>query len=337
MASSTQTIVDAQDQPPAQSQAPAKRTIECLQAGRGLAALAVVFHHSAQAAQQFIAPFPGDRVLLQGSLGVDFFFVLSGFIIYHSTVGKGRSVRDYAAARFRRVYLPYWPIGIAVAVMYILMPTARPWSWITTLTLAPIDSAPALTVAWTLQHEVLFYLLFGISYFTRLLPLGLLLWALAILFGPDHLAFETINLEFFFGIAAAILVRQRRAPLFLALASPLPLLLMLVWPDRILFAAAIALLIAPLAQAEMDGRFTTHRALIFLGAISYSLYLIHYPIVAATARVVHNIPGLILTSVLSSLAAATAYHFAVERRVISKRKNPEVFAATTQPPSAQQS
>ena len=336
MASSTQTIADAQDHP-ARSQAPANRTIESLQAGRGLAALAVLLHHSAQAAQQFIAPFPGDRILLQGSLGVDFFFVLSGFIIYHSTVGKGRSIRDYAAARFRRVYLPYWPIGIAVAVMYLFMPTGRPWTWLSTLTLAPVDSAPALTVAWTLQHELLFYLVFGVSYFTRLLPVGLLLWASAILLGPDHLAFETINLEFFFGILAAILVRQRQAPLVMALASPLPLLLMLIWPDRILFAAAIALLIAPLAQAELDGRFRTHRALIFLGAISYSLYLIHYPIVAATARVVHNIPGLIATAVVLSLAAGTAYHFVVERRVISKRKNPEVFASTIPPPSARQS
>ena len=33
-----------------------------------------------------------------------------------------------------------------------------PWSWAETITLLPISAPPALTVAWTLQHELLFYL-----------------------------------------------------------------------------------------------------------------------------------------------------------------------------------
>jgi len=103
----------------------------------------------------------------------------------------------------------------------------------------------------------------------------------------------------------------------------------------LLIMAVGAILFIPAANLPSFPLFLL--ALIFLGAISYSLYLIHYPIVAATARVVHNIPGLIATAVALSLAAGTAYHFVVERRVISKRKNPEVFASTTLPPSARQS
>src|SRR5215213_8938349 len=129
------------------------KTIQCLQAGRGLAALAVVLHHADHAGSSFGKEHIYSPLLHLGYLGVDFFFVLSGFIIFHSTVGRGRSAADYAWARFRRVYLPYWPIGLAIGLLYVLFPamsaSERSWAWLPTLTLLPVSSMPALSVAWT--------------------------------------------------------------------------------------------------------------------------------------------------------------------------------------------
>ena len=92
-------------------------TIGTLQGGRGLAALGVVLHHAGLAAGAFAGPFLGQSLLNLGYLGVDFFFVLSGFIIYHSTADRGRSLGQYSVARFRRVYLPYWPDGVGMALL----------------------------------------------------------------------------------------------------------------------------------------------------------------------------------------------------------------------------
>ena len=76
------------------------RVINVLQAGRGLAALAVVMLHSSVAARDFGGVHTAP--LEYGYLGVDFFFVLSGFIIFHSTAGRDRTIKQYATARFRQ-------------------------------------------------------------------------------------------------------------------------------------------------------------------------------------------------------------------------------------------
>src|SRR5689334_3783110 len=137
------------------------KTIQSLQAGRGLAAFYVVLHHADLAAASFGASRTHVAFFANGYLGVDFFFVLSGFIIYQSTVGWQRTASDYAVARFRRVYLPYLPIGIGIALLYAMDPSLsegnRSWSWLPTLTLLPVSSDTALSVAWTLKHEILFY------------------------------------------------------------------------------------------------------------------------------------------------------------------------------------
>jgi exopolysaccharide production protein ExoZ len=309
-------------------------TIESLQAGRGAAALAVVLLHCSLAGHDFGGPYLGYQLFRFGYLGVDFFFVLSGFIIYHSTVGKNRTVGEYVMARFRRVYLPYWPVGIAMALAYTLLPGVSAansqWSWLPTLTLAPVDANPALSVAWTLKHEILFYALFGIFYFSGLLPVGLAAWALAILLLGDHLPFRTINLEFFFGIAAAISYRHLRVRPWLLLVAPAFVALWVVMgadeADRIFVGAAMAFIVAPVAELERSG-LRVPKPLIQLGAVSYSLYLVHEPFISAIARLIHGSWPILIAGAVASVAAGFAYHYAVEKRVIQQRANPEVFEA----------
>ncbi len=63
-----------------------RATLTTLQAGRAVAALAVLLYHAAQATETRVEAFPAGlaRVLGYGFLGVDLFFVLSGFIILHA-------------------------------------------------------------------------------------------------------------------------------------------------------------------------------------------------------------------------------------------------------------
>jgi exopolysaccharide production protein ExoZ len=288
-----------------------------------MAAAVVMVFHSALAAHAFGQTVPGYAIISRGWIGVDFFFVLSGFIIFHSTVGRDKSLADYALSRFRRIYLPYWPVGIAVALAYVALPALsashREWSWLPTLTLLPVDSAPALPLAWTLKHEVLFYTVFGLLYYGRMLRLGFGAWALGIAFGLPHLPFATVNLEFFMGMLAAILYRNRWAHPAMLTLVPLPFLVwMMLGADestRILTGLGFMLLIAPAAQLERGRWFAVPQWLVFLGAASYSFYLIHVPLISIVARIS---PAIFVSAVVVSVIGGIAYHFAVEKPLVRR-------------------
>jgi peptidoglycan/LPS O-acetylase OafA/YrhL len=91
--------------------------IRSLQAGGALAALAVLLHHASSSTAAFTAGMPGwlKSICERGYLGVDFLFLLSGFIIAH-TRHPHHSLGGYARRRLTRVFIPYWPIGVATGV-----------------------------------------------------------------------------------------------------------------------------------------------------------------------------------------------------------------------------
>jgi exopolysaccharide production protein ExoZ len=310
---------------------PPSPTIESLQAGRALAALAVLLLHASDVATAFGGPVPGSGLLAFGYLGVDFFFVLSGFIIYHSTAGRGRSAMDYAKARVRRVYLPYLPIGVGIALLYTLLPqlstSERQWAWLPTLTLLPVEQLPALTVAWTLQHEVLFYFVFGLLYFNRMLWPGLALWGAAILVNAAFalttaVPLRLINLEFLFGIAVAVLCARVRPKPAVALLGIVPFGIW-IWlgatkEQSVLVGLAIACLILPIISAERQGRLTIPKWLIFLGAASYAIYLIHLVVLSAVVRALPGFSGIpmFLVAATVGLASGVIYYWIVERPLL---------------------
>jgi len=309
----------------------AKKTdgrLNSLQAGRALAALAVVIHHSSLATKAFATALPGDRALEAGYLGVDFFFVLSGFIIFHSTLDRDKSPVEYAFARFRRVYPPYFPVGIGIALLYTLAPGLsagdHQWSWLPTLTLLPVSSESALTVAWTLKHEILFYTLFGALYFTGQLTFGLVAWAVAIIVSsvtgiPGGVPLSLMNLEFLMGIVVASLAHRGHGHPFLYAVALLPLLLWIglgaLRSQSILIGLSFALIILPTVNFERQGSLTIPAWLVFLGTASYSTYLVHGVMVSLASRVVAGqAPWLVFGfCIFGSVVGGILYYWSVER------------------------
>jgi exopolysaccharide production protein ExoZ len=171
-----------------------------IQALRGLAASAVVLYH----ARVFIDGGPylglGTRLFGSGGAGVDLFFVISGFIMMHTTrdvEGSPRSAMQFLARRFARI----WPVyAVALLSMWAVTRAIDSPTFATTWTataktlafypLAPPQAAPffgypLLHVGWTLDYEAFFYLLFAVS---LLAPRRWRLGVLAVLFGACLIA-----------------------------------------------------------------------------------------------------------------------------------------------------
>ncbi|HSV48624.1 MAG TPA: acyltransferase family protein, partial [Ramlibacter sp.] len=206
--------------------------LKSLQAGRALAALAVAaFHLSIMMGEPRYGGIPAYQPLTRlGYMGVDFFFVLSGFIILFAhwrDIGRPQAAADYAWRRFARLFPVYWVYTGVFAMLLLLgagtqatLPEA-PLDWLTSLTLVRFsDTSPPLRVAWTLFHELAFYATFGLIVLHRGLGIAAFaLWCAAtvLLF---HYPWETastplnvytaaVNLYFLFGMGAFLLYRTR--------------------------------------------------------------------------------------------------------------------------------
>lgn len=135
-----------------------------LDAFRGLAILLVVlFHYTytfdvSRALGYITFPLP----VWFGHLGVNLFFIISGFVIY-MTLRKLNSVKAFAISRFSRLYPPYWVSVLLNLALFALVPSHyvgfSPLDWVLNLTMVQelIGSKNIDWVYWTLTTELIFY------------------------------------------------------------------------------------------------------------------------------------------------------------------------------------
>jgi exopolysaccharide production protein ExoZ len=272
---------------------------QSIQALRAIAALTVVVFHSHWASawnssQLLRLPLISD----DGYIGVDLFFCISGFIICHvaSSAPRFNPIR-FLLKRVWRIAPLYW--GILALILIWTLATNRYANEISALgmngviksfLMFPMEAYPLLSPGWSLEHEVLFYLLAAlvVPFFgTAGLAVTLFcLWGTGQRWtGWDYHLFSYAQLYFAAGILA---YRLRHAPMrvtgVVCLASLAAGLLMLYgivglpgWLRHPLFATAFGALISFLAAAEQAG-LKFPMPLLKLGDASYSLYLVHGPI-----------------------------------------------------------
>lgn len=206
-------------------------TYRNIQGMRAIAALIVVSAHILQNIAPMGTHWARTFFSVVGGTGVDIFFVISGFIIYHvmrrsidgmDRVGKGRAVYTFAMRRFIRIYPLYWIVfGTSCLVMTWAPPTAPPPHEPLFQLLALIGNLPnfRVYVAWTLTFEVYFYAVVALSLllFARRAMVGLTIWFAMVggatvvglwlpLGKPLDFMLSPIVLEFLLGIAVAVLV-----------------------------------------------------------------------------------------------------------------------------------
>ena len=87
---------------------------------RAIAALLVVFHHAAWKGEQYSTnPLAWFSI---GSIGVDLFFIISGFIMCHTVNNKKVLFSSFIKARFIRIVPLYWVLTSMALVVFLFFP-----------------------------------------------------------------------------------------------------------------------------------------------------------------------------------------------------------------------
>jgi len=279
-----------------------------LDSWRGIAALAVAFRHI-----NGTAPFLNGPVHGNLSLAVDFFFVLSGFVIamsYGDRLAQGFSILRFMVLRWGRV----WPLHAAMVIAYLLLETGLwlkgpggglagreaftgprdPAALLPSLLLVQTWIWPGRDLwnvqSWSISVEIALYIGAAVlwrglgrgAYPVALALAGIALWLLARTSLPDQMLRGLAG----FGLGMACWRLWARAEAF-----PLPRLHATV-AEIGLIAALLLWLAAPVPLAAMDLLFALmvllfarERGLVsrllvtapfqLLGVLSYGIYMVH--------------------------------------------------------------
>ncbi|HWY63121.1 MAG TPA: acyltransferase [Rhizomicrobium sp.] len=295
--------------------------------GRAVAAMAVVFFHADGVAGQFHGP--DFAWMYFGQLGVDFFFVLSGFIIFFAhrdDIGRAPAAKGYLLKRFIRLYPVLWLVVLAYGIPAVAFGghNAAGASLPDSLLLYP-SLAPTLpTVVWTLRHEILFYAGFAVLIVNRRAGIALFaVWAAAVLAqlvlisaghpltGAASLILSTYQVDFIFGACVAHfycknMFRIGLPAMLVSLAMVAPSLWMIrnyqgggtaytsvtsAWTTLVLGAGFAGLLLDLLS---LEGR-KFPPPLVLIGNASYSIYLVHTPANVILQRIAARFPTALLS------------------------------------------
>src|SRR5436190_8095983 len=292
---------------------------QTLQFCRGLAAVLVLLFHATFVSESFLNYDLLHGIFLFGSSGVDFFFVLSGFIIFWDhgeDLSHTEALRPYLRKRFIRIYPLYWVVFFLLLPIYFGVPgnLHECLVLLKSFLLLPQVSNPVVTVAWSLSSELFFYGLFGLAIYLswRCMRVVVILWLLVTTFFwlaklltygtfqmPSHtgFVFSSYNLEFAMGYLAAVLAGSIRpyrcwwlAPigltLFLISGLNEPFLHSLFGRRHSVLAYGLPSMLMVLGAVQWERRSirTIPPYLLLPGEASYSIYLTHYALLDLFVR-----------------------------------------------------
>ena len=347
---------------------------------RGLAALAVVFHHclltlpaSAYSRDGFawMFTFTPLRLLADGPGAVLLFFVLSGFVLAASIEtglnpdGPKFNYGRYGAKRFLRIYPPFAAIILASAGLYLLVQPepvmgASGWfnhqSWGYPVTSSLIAGHLLMTdqhrdmslmnVMWSLVHELRISLIFPLVFFSLKARPVTTLAVTALLSAAANYALGHYRLDpvtqtlcgstqyvLMFAIGALIYLRNQTLSAWVKRSGgfgAVGLVLVGAWlfyqprnmPVVGLWTTGLAAscyVIAAFASPTLV-RALSGGAALWLGKVSYSLYLVHLPILLTLVHLFSGqvpLPVLLAATLALSLVCAGLSYRWIERPAIA--------------------
>ncbi|ROV59630.1 acyltransferase [Vibrio ponticus] len=315
-----------------------KRLLE-LDALRGLAALAVVIFHYLYRYDEI---YGHDTLNVEwsylGKYGVHLFFMVSGFVIFW-TLNRIERPLDFVISRFSRLYPAYWlAVILTFGVVYIFGLPGREVDIQTAvlnflmfqeyLRISHVDG-----VYWTLTVELTFYFWVFVLYaFSQLRWVELIFTCLVLASVLNSLGYIEVHPAiyklflmkyialFLSGICFFNIVNKSKSKLTL-ISLTIALL-----SSVFIFSLEVFLIIAifhVVFYLSVTGRikFMTHKSLVFLGGLSYSLYLLHQNIGYVIINLSYDMQfnpwvGIICATVISLLFATMSMKF-VEKPALS--------------------
>ncbi len=310
---------------PANPPTAAPRRLRELDALRGIAALAVALYHYSYFIQHMV---PGTRLpswqLTWGCEGVKLFFAISAFVMV-GTCARTHSLTGFAVARARRLLPEYWLAMLLTGVVAWSFGPARLQvgvvDWFANLPLLQIWTGVPMVdgVYWTLNVEILFYAFMAVAWRLRWtqssdrLVLGwmavrLVCWLVPV---PERVQ-QLLLIEHAPYFAVGLLI----APVWLHGISwrrQLPQLAMVLCITALtgdghaaLLVVGIVAILLPIAAGGVA--WLRHPGLLWLGAISYPLYLLHavigYSIIARLQAAGMSSDGAIVVALAATIALA---------------------------------
>ncbi|MGP9845910.1 acyltransferase family protein [Brachybacterium sp. 107] len=330
--------------------APRRQRVEIVDYLRLLAAVSVVaFHYLYNGIHNgkvdSIDHEPVTGVAQYGYLGVNFFFMISGYVIFASA--RGKTAKQFAVGRALRLYPAFWVALIITAVFTLILGgdtmTVNLPQFLANLTIVPklLDQPVVDGVYWTLLYEVQFYfLVFLLILFRQGKRLEILMPAWAILMfyltmaAPDMTSSAPYLGGYFIWFAGGAIIASIVESGWSAyrvvglLAAYLPIshfeLTLLSGLKTLIFVTLLVTLSPAVRRLRLPGSQTA-------GALTYPLYLLHAHIGYllldrfATEENKWFVYPLILTFVV---ALAYALHQVVEKNPTSRRFWAWLFANT---------
>ena len=281
---------------------------------RAVAVLLVFIHHL-HSISQITIPYLAD---IGGWLGVQIFFVISGYLIIQSALRY--STMNYVTHRISRIYPAYifWFIAFSLIFNHLRIDSldirslAIHFLFLQHFFPADYLKYNALSVSWTLTIEMTWYVVaFVIATKFAKNPLRITALFVAVacawIFGgyklhPFHESMTNVE-RYFFGINNAV----AQLPFFLfgaLIAVPPPprydkVVLLSIFVSTVLLSPAwqahlpnpifiSGLGVAALFLILKDTEYKNPRSVKLLSDISYSFYLIHYPIIVISSKITSN-------------------------------------------------
>jgi exopolysaccharide production protein ExoZ len=300
-----------------------KKKIENIQALRGTAVLMVVVYHIWSFEKNF---WDSDKILPDvlkfGHIGVDLFFVISGFVIVTVTKGlfsQSGAIKTFLIKRITRIYPLYWLYTFLLVISYCILGTdfGNFSTDFKAFLLLPQGKLPVLNVAWSLINEMHFYFVFAfLMFFNEKYLIKLLaIWSVFIIFGNIFygvlvwnsdfhylkLSLDPLTIEFIAGCIVAKMTyhnhkihRYKIYPEIIFLSGLVFLIAGIMIYNKtgdsriaraVLFSIPFSAVLYGSVAMERNGSVIFPRFLRKIGDASYSIYLSHVLVILAIGRI----------------------------------------------------